>query len=651
METTETRPFDAWIESSMTRVFPGVPPARTAEQPSVRIRLARGEYQSFQIVLRPRTGRDLRNARIEIGPLTGSTAIDARHIEWRQVGYVHIEHLNYGPLAPNVALAVAAGAQLPGWWPDPLLPVEHFNVAAEFAPPIWVTVYAPPGTPPGECSDTIIIRSDNAEPVTIQPHATVRGLPLPPGAGTFPTAFGLFEDQLERVYGRLDTAMRLQWGDFVLAHRINPGSIHRTDPPVVSALEHWLERGMNAFTVIQNRKSTHRKHTLTESTADMFQKIAAFLEALKQSRHADRLFAMAHVYGFDDLTIQEMDFLRDDFRTVHKRLGLPTLTTSHVPQTPADLRKLHVDWLCPLTSWLKADPAARCRQAGFKTWAYISLEPDPPYAKVRLDCPLIESRVLFWQMYQQQVDGFLYWAFNAWCSEGNDDPIDPAKDAPFLSWNVTSKWMWSRGEQSWLYGDGRPLYPGVHGPIGSIRLANMRDGLQDFNDTYPPRRLLASPSQATWVGKTGASGSGYDLYPAPVRYRNRYLGSVHTNSELPVARCPSDRRYTGTDNFYGWTGTSYFSDTHPLPNTLALPDWNYSRRFSEIRGPSRMVVLAEYGVFDPVWSGTDPGPNLYWHSREPRWNLLMADGHVQFQRVRIQPGQMITSDHTFNKDG
>jgi hypothetical protein len=31
-----------------------------------------------------------------------------------------------------------------------------------------------------------------------------------------------------------------------------------------------------------------------------------------------------------------------------------------------------------------------------------------------------------------------------------------------------------------LYGDGQLLYPGVDGPIASIRLANIRDGLEDY---------------------------------------------------------------------------------------------------------------------------------------------------------------------------
>jgi hypothetical protein len=184
-----------------------------------------------------------------------------------------------------------------------------------------------------------------------------------------------------------------------------------------------------------------------------------------------------------------------EFRNVRERFGLPTLNTSHVPQTNADLRKLNIDWLCPITYWLKPDMVARCRQEGFKMWTYVSLEPYLPYPNVRFDCPLIESRLLFWQVCREQLDGFLYWGLNAWRSEGNDRPIDLSR-GPLLDWDVTSKWRWSIGEQSWLHGDGRLLYPGPDGPMGCIRLANMRDGIQDWEYLRLLAHVTGRPADA-----------------------------------------------------------------------------------------------------------------------------------------------------------
>jgi len=73
------------------------------------------------------------------------------------------------------------------------------------------------------------------------------------------------------------------------------------------------------------------------------------------------------------------------------------------------------------------------------------------------------------------MDGFLYWGLNIWSRRHNDRPIDPA-DGPLLNWGITtSGTRWTR-----LHGDGVLLYPGTRGPIGSIRLANIRDGLENY---------------------------------------------------------------------------------------------------------------------------------------------------------------------------
>ena len=475
-----SRAFDLWTESSMTRVFPRTMPPRIARAPVVRLTLARGEYQSFQIVLRPRAGHALRNVRLGVQDLSGATSIRAANIEWHQVGYVRVENLDYKWLQPNVPVALSAGAEVPGWWPDPLLPVDGFDVSAEFAQPVWVTVHAPLDTPAGECSGAITVIADGEAPREVRLRVRVHSFSLPPGAGTFPTAFGLMEDEIERVHGRLDEALRRAYGDFVLRHRINPGSIYRADPPVVADLEHYLERGMNAFNVIYNQKGCPTKE-LGGGSPEALGKARAFLQELQKSPHAAQLFDMAHYYAFDEVTVERLHFLREEFRVVREEFGLPTFTTSHVPQRPEELRKLNVDWLCPITYWLKRDDVARCRRAGFKIWTYVSLEPYVPYTNVRLDCPLIESRVLMWQMVREELDGFLYWAFNAWRSEGNDRPIDPRREGPFLKWDACSRWEAKDGRpQCWLHGDGRLLYPALDGRMGSIRLANLRDGLQDI---------------------------------------------------------------------------------------------------------------------------------------------------------------------------
>ena len=153
---------------------------------------------------------------------------------------------------------------------------------------------------------------------------------------------------------------------------------------------------------------------------------------------------------------------------------IPTFTTAYLPQNPQLLEKLNVDWMCPLTSKYSLEDAEKCREAGRQVWSYICCGPDYPYANIMFRFPLIESRILGWQAFEQKYDGLLYWGVNIW-SAGDNRPIDP-NDGLFHRW--TTDWR-SGGRQ--IYGDGRLLYPHVdRKPIGSLRLANLRDGLEDY---------------------------------------------------------------------------------------------------------------------------------------------------------------------------
>jgi hypothetical protein len=46
---------------------------------------------------------------------------------------------------------------------------------------------------------------------------------------------------------------------------------------------------------------------------------------------------------------------------------------------------------------------------------------------------------------------------------------------PRLKWSISTG-----GDYAWLQGDGELLYAGKDGPIGCIRLANIRDGIEDY---------------------------------------------------------------------------------------------------------------------------------------------------------------------------
>lgn len=99
---------------------------------------------------------------------------------------------------------------------------------------------------------------------------------------------------------------------------------------------------------------------------------------------------------------------------------------------------------------------------GDELWWYVCITPQYPYANFFSTYQGTMSRVLFWQQYMYNIDGVLYWAVNDWQNGAE----------------------WRTMNCGFDYGDGRLIYCGakygIRGPISSIRLELVRDGIEDF---------------------------------------------------------------------------------------------------------------------------------------------------------------------------
>ncbi len=137
-------------------------------------------------------------------------------------------------------------------------------------------------------------------------------------------------------------------------------------------------------------------------------------------------------------------------------------------------------------------------ERGDTIWAYVCNYPLAPYLNIKVDDEGIGSRVLFWQMYQRNIDGFLYW--NAAYYERL-----PEKSP----WNSVD--TFGNG----IYGDGILLYPGdkvgLSEPIASIRLKIMRDGLDDIELFYLAESLLGKEWIDERVNKASSSLTSVDV--------------------------------------------------------------------------------------------------------------------------------------------
>ncbi len=481
------RPYAAWVTSSMERPLVTALPAEGAAAPSAKVALARAEDESFQVLLRAAPGKALTDCRVNIRDLAGKGGrkLAKANVAWEQVGYVMVEHLYDHPAVKDAT---------PGWWPDPLLPVSKFDVPPSFTQSLWFTVTAPPGTPAGEYEGQITITPGNAPQLVVPLKVTVYDFDVPVQPH-IKTAFALMDGFLEKIYGKLTPELRLAYGDYLLRHRLNPDDISRTDPPALDDLAHYDTRGLNAFNVLnlveQRGKSIwvcwSPLETYTPSfRAALIERLDPYVTELKRLGLADK----AYVYTFDERGPEYYPVMKEYFGMIHERYGLPTLTTSQVPLDPKIMKDLNVDWMCPLTPNYDMAKADECRKAGLQVWAYVCCGPGYPFTNWLAWNPLVEARIIWWQAFQKKMDGMLYWGVNIWDRANNDYIIDPERDGPRLKWSITTP-GWDT-----LIGDGDLLYPGRTGPLGCIRLENIRDGIDDYEYLWMLGQLGGSMDKA-----------------------------------------------------------------------------------------------------------------------------------------------------------
>jgi len=462
----QTPHIDWWVAGSFTRVFQDdLPPAKLSR--SVSVDLARGEWESFQVCLR--TSRPLTGVKVAVADLRSKTPSAMRPtLEWFRVGYVWVEQPQAHPFAPRSSAT---------WWPDPLLPPSEFSTSAGEAQPLWFTVHAPADASPGRYTGKITVTAEGTPPVTVPLTLTVHPAQVP-SQGYMKTAFALMDWHLKKVYGKIDKPLRRAYTDYLLAHRLNPDDISRTDPPDLDELDYANTRGLNAFNILNVVPEPKGSGWVCWSpaadyTPEFKERFLARLDAIVPELEKRGLIDKAYIYGFDERGPEYIPIIRDLFTEIKRRYPRVHTCSTCWPPSGTDPLSLGIDWYVPLSSSYSPELAATVRKSGGEMWWYICLGPNYPYANWLLENPLIEARLIFWQAHSYGVEGFLYWGLNIWERKNNDKPI-PSTAGPRIDWSVTTG-----GDYNWLNGDGVLLYPGESGPIGSIRMESIRDGLED----------------------------------------------------------------------------------------------------------------------------------------------------------------------------
>ena len=129
-------------------------------------------------------------------------------------------------------------------------------------------------------------------------------------------------------------------------------------------------------------------------------------------------------------------------------------------------------------------------------------------------------RVLFWQQRREGVNGLLYWSTTYWNPASTPDP-----------WKSM---MTVKDINPDLRGDGSLFYPGttvgVDGPVSSIRLEVIRDGLEDFDLLTLAEARLGKDRTQAHVARIARSLKDYEQDPLVLEKVRRDVGSALESS-------------------------------------------------------------------------------------------------------------------------
>ncbi|MCP3918056.1 MAG: DUF4091 domain-containing protein [bacterium] len=481
----------------------------------VRVRGVRGEHVPFQLVVTA-DHVEVEGVTVDVADLTrGEALLPAERIE------VFLEYMVkvYAPTGTHGRV---------GYWPDALVPLSRpFDVRSarrDRGPvlkhqPLWVDIDVPRDQAPGLYRGEIVVSAGDEVLGSVGIELTIVDVELP-ARRTFAAQMGFFYGrEIARVHG-LDPEspeFRKLWFEylgFLLDHRCDPtfidlgvtGRVENgeyvvewTDP----ALERFLvERGLARFALGAVPPGVSRAGAGEEQfRAWAEQYLAQVIAHARENGWYERLVFLAPVDEPQSAEeYAEARYWGALVRGVDPDVPL-AVTEQPVPEDPSwgSLVGACSDWIVHGSFLDENREAIAQRQAAGETvtW-YVSCDQVYPQANYYIDREAADPRMIGWITWRYRLGGILYWATTLW-----REVRDPFADA--ISWKHSHCNAPAAGE-------GMLLYPGnliekytaqanVHGPIASLRLALLREGLEELELL----RVLAESGRGELADELAAS--------------------------------------------------------------------------------------------------------------------------------------------------
>ena len=523
--------------NGLTRIRP-----RAAPRPPepIIIRAARNEFEPFQVVVLAGTG-GLHGVDVQVTDLRpgNGPVISRDHIR------LFREHVL------TVSKPTRYSKDGTGDYPDALIPWPDRSQKAEGASPrfvaapfdvapganqvIWVDVFVPKGTLPGAYSGALTVLAQGQKPASITIRLMVWNFTLP-DTPSLRSNFGGIDSRVAKAHhlepGSTEfRTVQRRYAAAMAEHRLCPpipdylmpkilpdGSV---DPSAThAALKEWIDTfhvtGIPIDFIGDDPLGKDR-----ERNTRFFQSIYAYLKTNGWEKYA-------YNYVLDEPNDSAAyELVRRRARLIHdSQPGIKVLCTEQPTPEQAAWGTLvgSVDIWVPLWT-LYDEPAANARlAAGEELWSYTALCQGSPSKHTpywEMDFPLLNYRIPGVMSWRHGMTGLLYWTMVYW--EKTDD-------------------VWTNPLTYQQYnGEGSLFYPGADagfaGPVASIRLKQIREGIED----YEYLALLARTGQKAFADncarQLASSWTNWDEDTAHL-YSIREEMAEKLNSINPTASAP-----------------------------------------------------------------------------------------------------------------
>ena len=472
-------PFNLWTANSLTRIFENTPPQE--RPPFLKIKAAQNEYECAQIVIT--ANRDLHSLKVDTVDLKDNqgNSISKRNIKLNFVGFITVPKNT--PDTPEYELERKAPCRIP----DPLLEVKSINLKSGKSQPIWISIYVPKGTPPGEYRGVVKISCEEGEdeiPLTLE----VLPFELPDERHLLVTNWFSIENIAKahkvELWSDKFFSILAKYAEIMAEHRQNvvftPWSlvkVYKEEKGLsfdFSLFDKYVEIFMNAgvsdrieiFHVAHPKSGWGSEVVLSEVTAidkktgeqiklSPQEGLGPLLTALQNHLEEKGWLNKTMIHVSDEPSISNMDSWKRASQFVAK--FAPKIRRIDAIESTDLLGYLEV-WVPKLnyfTTW--GEIYEEARKNGIELWFYTCCTPTGFFPNRFLDYPLVKTRVLHWINYAYNLKGYLHWGLNWW----DDNPFgEPDPELP--------------------PGDTHIIYPGENGPLSSIRFDVMRDGIEDY---------------------------------------------------------------------------------------------------------------------------------------------------------------------------